>query len=288
VQAVGEGGVAGLALLAPSGDGTAVQVLVVGAPAGTTAVIHPGGCDAPDPTPIALLGDVGAGGQVQVTVPVPFETLADGGHLLAFHPGLDLTTLVGCGAIPAATLPPVPVDPPASPALPIASEAPPLPSLPPAAELVVPLATEASLSTEEPAPVATPDVACAGVPDWISGTEARLARIDEGLSDLNAIAGRYDLPAYLAGLASLEGELGTMATSQADGPVPAPALELNARVVESITTFMDAARQIYDSLTVSVDLETYSRAVGRYEAATALLGEVRRDLGSLKGRCPEG
>ena len=250
VQAVGTGGVAGLALLAPSGSGTAVQVLVVGAPAGTTAVIHPGTCDAPDPTPVALLGDVSAGGQVQVSVPVAFETLADGGHLLAFHPGLDMTTLVGCGTIPTATLLPGPEDaaasaapPIASGAPPIASLAPPVSSLAPVAEPVVPPATQAPLPMEEPAPATTPDAACVGVPDWISSTEARLTRIDEALSDLNAIAGRYDLPAYLAGLASFEGELGTMATRQAEEPVPGLAGELNVKVVEGFTTYMDAARQ---------------------------------------------
>ena len=120
VQAMGSTGVAGIALLAPAGDGTAVQVLVMGAPEGTSAVIHPGGCDVADATLVALLGDLGAGGQVQVTVPVPFETLADGGHVVAFHPGLDMTTLVGCGVIPAVAAPPD---------VPAASLAPPAPSL---------------------------------------------------------------------------------------------------------------------------------------------------------------
>ena len=58
---------------------------------------------------MALLGDLGASGQVQTTVPVPFETLTDGAHVVAFHPGLDMETVVGCGVIPAvAAAPDVP------------------------------------------------------------------------------------------------------------------------------------------------------------------------------------
>ncbi len=213
VQPVGETGLEGIALLAPTTGGTAVQLLVMGAPTGTSAVIHPGGCDVPDTTLVALLGDLGAGGQIQTTVPVAFETLTDGSHVVALHPGLDMTMSVGCGTIPAvSTEPDGPVASPAAPA--------PQPVEVPASQLPVPA----------PAPP-SPDPACLDVVPWVEATEDRFTRISEALSELNAIAGRYDLPAYLAGLASFEGEVGAMISQQAQGPVPSVAVEVNQRAI---------------------------------------------------------
>ena len=123
---------------------------------------------------------------------------------------------------------------------------------------------------------------------WIEATEGRLTRISEALSELNTIAGRYDVSAYLAGLASLDGELAAMVAAQRQAPVPAAAAELDDRVIEAYETYRDAARQLYDSLTTSVDVTTYSRAMARYEEATRLTGDVQRGIGELKGRCPTG
>lgn len=106
IEPVGADGVRGMALLSPMATGgTSVQLLVVGAPTDTFAVIHGGTCDAIDPTPVALLGDVST--TTQLTAATPFQTLADGGHVLALHAGLDLTRAVGCGAIPATSVTPV-------------------------------------------------------------------------------------------------------------------------------------------------------------------------------------
>lgn len=99
---VGTSTVTGLAVLTPRDGDTAANVLGVGAPAGAMAVIHAGSCTAIDPTPTGLLGDVGTTGQLAATVPVPFSTIADGGHVLVIHPGLDLATALACGAIPLA------------------------------------------------------------------------------------------------------------------------------------------------------------------------------------------
>jgi hypothetical protein len=281
VAAVGPDGVAGIALLTASGDGTAVQVLVVGAPPGTTAVVHPGDCATPDPSLVALIGDVGASGQVQALVPVPFASLSDGRHVIAFHPGLDMATFVGCGAIPAVAIE-VPVAS-ASPAVPAVSLT--TATLPPAAPSIEPIPTLPPPPTAAPA---TPDPTCAGIADWVAGTEARLTRIGEALSDLNAIAGRYDLNGYLSGLASLEGELSVMAAQQAEGPVPAAVGEVNAVAIATYGTFADAARRIYESLTTSVDVGSYSRAMTRYDEATKLMADVQRTMGELKGRCGVG
>src|SRR5664279_2540141 len=56
IDAVGANGLSGLAILTPRDTGTAANVLAVGAPAGTTAVIHAGTCAAIDSTPVGLLG----------------------------------------------------------------------------------------------------------------------------------------------------------------------------------------------------------------------------------------
>ena len=100
IDAVGPKGLAGLAVLTPRDGGTAANVLAVGAPAGTTAVIHGGTCAAIDPAPVGLLGDVGAAGQLSTVVPVPYSMVVDGQHVVVFHPGLDLVTALGCGQIP--------------------------------------------------------------------------------------------------------------------------------------------------------------------------------------------
>jgi hypothetical protein len=461
VKALGDAGVAGIALLTPSADGAAIQVLVVGAPARTTAVVHPGTCDAPDAVLVALLGDVGASGQIQATVPVPFETLTDGAHTIALHAGLDMSTPLGCGLIPAVVAP-VPDVADASPApgpdgatetfegtafdfsvswaqpwrqvpgeatagqdvlqltnetsdvfltghegfagdalacvsdwerrvfeslragrissvdraagpdgvpvsggdssrarsafrytvalddgttrqqtdmlecrrlsangvletllvspaesfseqLPqveallaglvlaevtggpsaqpiLAPSPPPAPPSPQPSEAAAPtpVSDPTAGPTLEPTPEPTPDAACLGVEAWIATTEGRITRINEALSDLNSVAGRYDLPAYLAGLASLQGELQVMAARQAQDAVPGIAAEVNANVVNAYETYIDAARQIYESMTTSVDVATYSRAMGRYDEATKLMGEVQRAVGELKGRCTIG
>ena len=103
IDALGATGIAGLAVLMPRDSGTAANVLAVGAPAGTTAVIHAGTCAAIDPTPVGLLGDLGAAGQISTVVPVTYATIADGRHVVVFHPGLDLATALGCGQIPVVT-----------------------------------------------------------------------------------------------------------------------------------------------------------------------------------------
>jgi hypothetical protein len=97
---VGDSTVSGLAVLTPRDADTAANVVALGAPAGAMAVVHAGTCTAIDPTPVGLLGDVGTTGQLATTVPLAFGDIADGGHVVAIHPGLDLSTALACGAIP--------------------------------------------------------------------------------------------------------------------------------------------------------------------------------------------
>jgi hypothetical protein len=104
VVKTGPDGVDGLAVLSASEAGTAVQVLAVGAPAGLTAAIHAGDCAAVDPAPVGLLGEL-QDGQAQATVPLSLAAIGDGGYVVAFHPGLDLAAILGCGAIPRVDVP---------------------------------------------------------------------------------------------------------------------------------------------------------------------------------------
>lgn len=97
---VGGSGVTGLAVLTPRDGDTSANIVVVGAAAGAMAVIHAGTCGAIDPAPVGLLGDVGTSGQLSTAVPVSFPSVADGAHVIAIHPGIDLSTTVACGPIP--------------------------------------------------------------------------------------------------------------------------------------------------------------------------------------------
>lgn len=97
-------GPSGLAVLTATEGGTGVQVMVPGAPESTVATIQPGTCASIGTELVGLLGQLGAGGQAQATVPLPISTLADGKHVIALHPGIDLGTTIACGVIPALAL----------------------------------------------------------------------------------------------------------------------------------------------------------------------------------------
>ena len=99
----------GLAILAAVEAATTVQVLAPDAPEGTIATIHPGTCALLGADVVGLVGELGATGQAQATIPVPLSSLTDGGHAVALHPGLDFTSTLACGAIPlVAALPQTP------------------------------------------------------------------------------------------------------------------------------------------------------------------------------------
>lgn len=258
VEALGPMSISGVALLSPVATGTAVQLLAVGAPADTTAIVHAGACDAIDPTLVALLGDVSATGQIQTTIPVPLDALTDGRHVIVFHPGLDLATAVACGRIPAidgvADVGPPPVDEP---------------------------------PIEDPA---APDPGCLGVADWVAATEARLDRVSELLDEADGIAARMDVAATAAALASLEGELGAMVARQSQEPVPPAVADVAQAAISAYEALAGATHLTYEALTFPTDAASSARAAAAYEEAAGLMGEVRRDLGRLRGECtvPQG
>lgn len=258
VEALGPMGISGVALLSTAAAGTAVQLLAVGAPADTTAIVHVGACDAIDPTLVALLGDVSATGQIQTTIPVPFDALTDGRHVIVFHPGLDLSTAVACGRIPATDG--------------VADSGPPPVDQPP---------------IQDPA---APDPGCLGVADWVAATEARLDRVSELLDEADGIAARMDVAATAAALASLEGELQAMVARQSQEPVPPVAGDVNQDAISAYEALAGATRRTYEALTFSTDPASSARAAAAYEEAAELMGEVGRDLGRLRGECavPQG
>jgi hypothetical protein len=113
IAATSTGGPSGIGLLAANDQGTGVQVLVTGALAGTNATIHRQACGSIDGTAlVGLVGTLASNGQTQATIPAPLATLADGSHVIALHPGLDLGRVVACGAIPQTDVGPAPEPPP--------------------------------------------------------------------------------------------------------------------------------------------------------------------------------
>jgi hypothetical protein len=79
-----------------------------------------------------------------------------------------------------------------------------------------------------------------------------------------------------------------MLANQAQEFAPPAVADANLQAIAAYETLIDAARQIYASMTTSVDIQTYSQAMGRYDEATKLIGDVQRSIGQLKGRCPTG
>jgi hypothetical protein len=256
---IGTGELGGVALLAPAADGgTAVQVLVTGAPEGTLAVIHPGSCDPIDPVLVALLGDAGTGPSLQVTVPVSFEVLADGSHSVALHEGTDFSTALACGAIPAAVPGPSP------------GSSLPKPSPPPD-------------PTSAPGP--TPDPECEGVPAWLEATEARLDRIVDLQAEADAFITEGDPDGYIASVGRLPGEVRALLAEQRSDPVPPVAQDANTTAIETFGHFIEAGETLYKHITVSATLGYYERFLEAIKAANEGMSSVRSKLGDLSGRC---
>jgi hypothetical protein len=99
-------GVSGLATLAETKDGgqTVVNVLIVGAPAGTVAIIHAGTCNNLDPTPAYLLRPVDANGASETTIAATLRDLrVMGEYAIAVYASVgDLSRPIACGEIPTA------------------------------------------------------------------------------------------------------------------------------------------------------------------------------------------
>jgi hypothetical protein len=208
-------------VLTPRDADTAANVLTVGAPAGAIAVIHAGTCAAIDPTPVGLLGDVGTTGQLAATVPVAFASVADGRHVLAIHPGLDLTTALACGAIPRTDAP--------------------ISSAPPAASV-------APTSAPTPSPRPTDD-ACAGVETWVTQTLARFDAVKRMADDLNTTL-NAGMAAYAQALADHALEAQRLQIEQQQGPVPATAADAQAAVIamlQKVAEAYDLMAQAYTS-----------------------------------------
>jgi hypothetical protein len=231
----------GLAVLSVAETGTSVQVLAPGVAAGTTAVIHPGSCAAVGPELVGLIGELAASGQAQALVPVPLATLADGSHVVALHPGLDFATVLTCGLIPASGLVPQPV--PATP------------------EPVV-------------------DEACAGVPEWIAATKARLDRVTELEKELAKQSANY-----LPTLANNIGQLGVMISQMQAGIVPPAAAAAHERLIRALQEGVQAGRDVIESFSTA-DLTLYQDALAKAKSSADEILQVRTLVGELEARCP--
>ncbi len=95
-------GVSGTATLTASGAQTGVTVQVAGASGVHPAHIHPGTCEAHDPTPAFPLTSVDASGASNSTIGAALADLLTGGYVVDLHlSALELGTYVTCGPIPA-------------------------------------------------------------------------------------------------------------------------------------------------------------------------------------------
>jgi hypothetical protein len=263
---VGPDGLGGLALLAPIEGGSSVQLLVVGAPAGTTAVVHAGDCAAIDPAPVGLLGDLGDG-QLQAELPLALETLADGGHVIVLHPGLDLALALGCGAIPAVDLVAPPPDSVA-----------PLPA--PSAAVVTGGAGASAAPTS-----AVPEPGCEGVAAWAEASAARLDTLEDLADEADRLATLFDLPGYVAAIETYARAAEASAADQLSHPVPEIAQEANARALAAYATMVDAASLFLRYYTTEMTPDVFARAVSTHDQARRMVDELRRDTGRLTAMC---
>ena len=251
LEPVGTSTVTGLAVLTSRDADTAANVLTVGAPAGAIAVIHRGTCTAIDPIPVGLLGDVGTTGQLAATVPVSFATIADGGHVLVVHPGLDLAAALACGAIPLTDVP-------------IASATP-----------------TAAGPTVEPTlvPTAAPtaDTACAGVDTWVSATLARFDAVRQMADDLTTTM-NAGMAAYAQALAENVVAVQRLQIDQQAGAVPASAGDAQSaviRMLQKLAEAYDLMAQAYTSGNTAVLQQGLSAASEAQGLATAARTAIR-------------
>ena len=212
-------GPGGLAVLTAAESATTVQVLVQDAPEGAIATIHPGTCAELESGIVGLVGELGAGGQAQAIVPVPLSSLADGGHAVALHPGLDFTTTLACGAIPqVAALPPAPEPLP---------EPVPEPEPPP----------------DPPEPDADPE--CVGVPEWLTATRARFDELSANETELSRVSA--DPAAYAAALGEQIGRVNAMIAEMQAESVPTVAAAGQRQLLGGLQTGIQAARELIES-----------------------------------------
>jgi hypothetical protein len=251
IEPVGASAVTGLAVLTPRDADTTANVLTVGAPAGAIAVIHAGTCEAIDPLPVGLLGDVGTTGQLAATVPVSFATIANGSHVLVVHPGLDLATAIACGAIPR-------IDAPAA--------------------TMPPTAAPTTIPTTPPTAAPTPDTACAGVDTWVAATLARFDSLKQMSDDLTTTM-NAGIAAYAQALAANAVAVQQLQIDQGAAEVPASAADAQAaviRMLQKLAEAYDLVAQAYTSGNTGVlqqGLSAASEAQGLGTAArTAIRG----------------
>jgi len=206
VELASEAGAAPVAraVLTATEAGTSLQVLVPGAAAGTTVVIHPGSCEAVGPDIVGLIGEV-VTGQAQGVVPVALATLADGAHVVVLHPGIDFETVVACGQIPQTAVEPGPVVEP------------------------------------DPNPDPIVNEECVGTPEWVTTTKAYLQRITDLEQELARQVSSAD---YLATLASNIGQVQTIVAQLQSERVPASAVDAQQQLIAALQLGVEAAIEI--------------------------------------------
>ena len=256
LTASGATGPSGLAVLTAADAATAVQVLAQNAPAGTTATIHTGTCDAVGADLVGLIGELGTTGQAQATVPVGLRQLADGAHVIVLHAGLDLTTNLACGLIPLTDL----------------------------GALIPPLASPGALfpSAAPPAVVA----GCEGVTGWLAQTQARLDRLKVLQDAANTAAAGTDLQAYLGTVATNVGELQVLVGQMQGEAVPAAAAAIQQELIQGLQAGIDGGTQLIEAFSGSSNLQLYQQSVAKSQEANQHVLKAKTMLGELQAKCP--
>lgn len=197
----------GVGIVTAVGNETGVQLLVPGAAEGTTATINAGTCELVGAQPVGLIGELSATGQAQATLPLPIGSVADGGHVIVLHEGLDLASSIACGLIPASETGIV---------------VPPLPSASPA-----------------------PGGECDGVPAWVAAAKARLERLKELEDAANKAA--VDLATYLNTIASNIGQGQAMLAEMQSEAVPTTATAAQQLFIGALQSGLDAANLLLEA-----------------------------------------
>lgn len=246
------GGPTGLVTLLPTADGgTTVQVVAQGAPDGASVAIHPGTCEAVGADLTGLVGNLSAAGQVASTIPVGIATLADGAHVIAIHPGLDVTRALACGAVPATAID----------------------------NVVPPLGGEGG-GQENPA-----QPGCDAVRAWITATTTRLDQLQKLQDDANRAGGGTDVQAYLSVVATNMGVLRSMVLELRAQALPPEAASLQEQLINALTTAFDSGDLLLRAFTDG-DPTAYQDALAKGKAANDLVLKVRTGIGELGVKCP--
>ena len=128
-------------------------------------------------------------------------------------------------------------------------------------------------------PAAATAAGCEGVEAWLADTGERLDRMAEISREVAALED-------VAGLEELATEFAELAEAQAAGPIPPPAEEINAAIVDVLTAFADALDRIATAADPDKDLALeISAGMNAFNNAAATLEGIGEQVVDLATDC---